>query len=164
MIREEFITASEVGLERLLAPLKDLPDELMDESISEARWSAKQTLIHILYWNTQVLLALELLYRGEHYDWESIGNINEINAREVAKRASEPYKRISSELRITHSTLMAAIELIPVEHFGKDGELPEWLPEIVCEHYAHHTPLVAKWAKKIRESGRGGSAGLPVLG
>lgn len=163
MIREEFITASELALERLLAPIKDLPIELMDEPLTEGKWSVKQLILHLTYWNTLTVRALEALYAGEEFDWSPYDDIDKLNEQIVSDRQPDPYRRIVAEFQIVHGTLMAAVERIPAERFSESGELPDWLVTHVPQHYLHHAPKLEAWAKKIRDSGRGGSTGLPVV-
>lgn len=163
MIREEFITAAELALERLLGPLNELPVELMDEPLADGKWSVKQLILHLTYWNMLTVRALEALYAGDEFDWTPYSAIDELNAQIIADQQQNPYRRIVAEFQIVHSTLIAAVERIPGERFGEDGELPEWLVVHVSRHYLHHAPLIETWAKKIRDAGRGGPAGLPVV-
>jgi len=163
MILQEFITASEIALDKLMSPLKELPDALMDEPIADGKWSVKQIILHLSYWDTLVVKALEALYQGEEFDWSPYGEIDRLNENIVLDRHDDPFKRVVAEFQIAHSTMMAAIERIPSERFGEGGELPDWLVERVPEHYLLHAPKVTTWAKKIRDEGRGGPTGLPVM-
>ena len=163
MTREEFITASEVAFERLISPLKDLPEDLMDEPIADGAWSVKQIILHLIYWDMLVVKALEALYQNIEFDWTPYGNTDELNKQIVSGKQDDLYARIETEFQIVHSALMAAIERIPIEHFGENGELPDWLLTHVPEHYNLHVPKVEAWAKKIRDEGRGGKTGLPVI-
>ena len=163
MTREEFITASEIALERLMAPLKELPPELMDEPIDDGKWSVKQLIIHLIYWDTLVVGALEALYAGDEFDWSPYGEPDELNKEIIADKQDTPYSRVTMEFQIVHSTLMAAIERIPEERFGENGDLPEWLVVRVPGHYEQHIETIESWAKKIRDEGRGGKTGLPVV-
>jgi hypothetical protein len=163
MTREEFTTASEIALDRLMTPLKELPEELMDEPIAEGKWSVKQMILHLTYWDTIVVRALEAFYQDSEFDWSQFEEADNFNATVIEGRQHEPYRRIATEFQIVHSTIMAAIERIPAKKFGEDGELPDWLPRRVPDHYMLHVPIVESWAKKIRDSGLGGPTGLPVV-
>ena len=163
MTREEFITASEIALERLMTPLKELPEELMDEPMAEGKWSAKQMILHLTYWGTIVVGALEAFYQDSEFNWTHFEDANEFNATVIDGRQHESYRRIASEFQIVHGTIMAAVERIPEEKLGADGELPDWLAHRVPDHYLRHIPLIESWTKKIRDSGRGGMTGLPVV-
>jgi hypothetical protein len=162
MTREEFITASEIALNRLLTPLKELPEALMDEPITEGKWSVMQMILHLTYWDTIVVRALEALYQGNEFDWSQFEEADNFNATVIDGRQHESCRRIATEFQIVHGTIMAAIERIPLENFC-DGELPDWLTHRVLDHYMLHVPIVEAWAKKIRDSGRGGITGLPVV-
>jgi hypothetical protein len=163
MTREEFITASEIALERLMTPLKELPEELMDEPIAEGKWSVKQMILHLTYWNIIVVRALEALYQDSEFDWSQFEEADNFNATVIEGRLHESYRRIATEFQIVHGTIIAAVERIPSEKFSEDGELPDWLTHRVPDHYMLHVPIVETWVKKIRDSGRGGIMGLPVV-
>jgi hypothetical protein len=163
MIREEFITASEIALEKLMTPLKELPEELMDEPIAEGKWSVKQMILHLAYWDIIVVRALEALFQDSEFDWSQFEEADNFNATVIEGRQHESYRRIATEFQIVHGTIIAAVERIPLEKFGDSGELPDWLTHRVPDHYMLHVPIVETWAKKIRDSGRGGMTGLPVV-
>ena len=135
----------------------------MNEPIEQGKWSVKEILLHLSYWDTLAVRALEALYAGDEFDWSPFDDTDELNAQILFDRQNDSYNRIAAEFQIIHSTLMAAVERIPAKRFGEHGELPDWLVVRVPEHYLQHAPKVAAWAKKIRDEGRGDSTGLPVV-
>jgi hypothetical protein len=150
MTREEFITAAEIGFEKLLSPTLGLPATRFEEPLAKGKWSLKDLAAHLAFWDSLTLRALEARLQGKSFDWARYADIDTKNAAAVEARRSYSAKQVMSELRITHSALMEAVRRVPDAQLLEDGEIPRWLDENVTAHYAQHAPLVAEWAARAK--------------
>lgn len=152
MIREEYITAAGAYFERLLMPIQELPDDRFDLPVAEGAESVHELFADLALRAERMVRALELLFHGKAYKPQAI----------VVKVAPE-FKRTLATFRIAHSTVIAALERVPLERFGEEGELPEWLLIEYLTPLETAAPRVDKWATAIRARGLGGVTGLPVI-
>jgi hypothetical protein len=154
MTREEFTYEAESALESFMNPVAQLKADLFWEPMSEGKLSFKDSLVELVQGNTLAVKALEALYHDRVFDWPRQNN--------VSPRTSEPYKRIVAELKITHSTVLAALERLP-ESKLKDKQIPEWLKETVLDRYLALASDAAVWISRIKKEGRAGPTSLPVI-
>jgi hypothetical protein len=146
MTREEYLTAAEIAFERLMSPTLGLYPAQMEAPMAAAKWSFKELAAHLIFWDGLVIRALETVNQGDVFDWSEYGDFEARNAAAVERQRSSPLKRVLSELRITHSTVMEALRRVPDEKLGEQGEIPMWLLDYVVDHYEHHRPQVEEWA------------------
>jgi hypothetical protein len=154
MTREEYVTASEIAFARLMRPTLGLPPAQMEEPMAEGKWSFKDLAAHLILWDGLVIRALEKINQGETFDWAPYADYDAQNAEAVARLHASPLKRVLSELRVTHSTVIEAVRRVPDEKLCENGEIPEWLLSNVPEHYEHHVPQVEEWVGRIEAESR----------
>ena len=154
MTREEFIVAAEIAFEKLMTPTRGLPLNLLEEPMTEGKWSFKDLSAHIIFWDELVVRALEELNYGRVFDWHPYMNFDQTNSQAIERMRMQSVKRVLSGLRLTHSTAMQAVQIVPDEKLLKDGTLPHFLTWIMIEHIEHHTPQVIAWAERMRQEGR----------
>ena len=150
MEREEFITATEIAFEKLMNPTRGLRPALLEEPMSEGKWSFKDMAAHLAFWNTVRIRALESANNDEEFDWSPYNGLaDKWNSQTIEENKNAPLKRVLNELRLTHSTLVEAFRRVPDEklaHYpvtrGKIMEAPD--------HYLHHLPDVEAWAARVR--------------
>ena len=154
MTREEWIVATEIAFEKLMTPTRGIPFDLMEEPIDDGGWSFLSLASHFTFWDSLVLRALEDLNHGRRFEWQLYADEEHWDAHARATARSQGYKRVLTELRLTHSTLTEAVRLVPDAKLLVNGEMPSWLIERVPAHYAQHTPQVEAWAVRLRREGR----------
>ena len=163
MTREEFMVAAEISFERLMTPTRGLPLELMEQPMTEGKWSFKDMAAHLIYWDELVVRALEEAYYGRVFDWKPYTDFDTLNAQAVERLRPQSVKRVLTALRLTHSTAMDAVRLVPEENLLQEGNIPRFLTWIMVGHVEHHIPQVEAWAERMRREGRA-PAPLPILG
>jgi hypothetical protein len=85
MEKEEYITASEIAFERLMDASRGLQASVLEESISEGKWSFKEIAIHFCFWNTILIRALENLNQDKDFDWQPYWNMDKRTRRNKAQ-------------------------------------------------------------------------------
>ena len=163
MTREEFIVAAEIAFEKLMTPTRGLPLNLLEEPLAEGKWSFKELLAHIIFWDELIVRALEELNYERAFDWKLYTDFDTVNAQAVARLRPQSVKRVLTELRLTHSAAMQAAQLVSDEKLLKEGNVPRFLTKIMVEHIEHHTPQVIEWAERMRKAGRAPEP-LKILG
>ena len=155
MTREEYITAVEIAFERLMSPTRGIHPQQMEKPLAEGKWSFKDLAAHLIFWDGLTIQALEKVNQGEEFDWIPFEDFDAQNSEAVTRLRGSPLKRVLGELRITHSTLVDAVQRVPEDRLCINGELPDWLISNVLEHYEHHRPQVEEWAARegIRAEG-----------
>lgn len=153
MIREEYITAAGVSLERLVLCVRDLPDDRFALPLGSDAESVHALFADLSARAERTVRALELLYQGVDFNVETMPSSAQAPA----------FKQTFANFRIGHTTLLAALERIPLARFSADGELPQWLLSHYLEPLQDSVPRVESWAGTLRSTGHAGPTGLPVI-
>jgi hypothetical protein len=154
MTFEEYITATEIALEKFLTFAKAVPPQLLAESLHEGKWSVRDVAAHLIYWDSLALRALEAVYAGEEPAAFPFEKRDAVNAEATAAQHTRKPERVLNELRITHSAVMEAAGRVPREKLCPQGEVPEWLVRVTLTHYAHHLPQIEEWAERMKREGK----------
>jgi hypothetical protein len=152
MTREEFLTAAEIAFERLMSPSRGLKPEQMEQPMGDGQWSLKELAAHLIFWNGLIVTALEARFHGELFDWSAYQDFDRLNAEAVGRMQGESLKRVLYELRVTHSAALEIVRRLTADKLLEDDQVPEWLCEIMLQHYEHHIPGVEAWAKRLKSA------------
>lgn len=163
MTREELIVAAEISFERLMTPTRGLPPNLMEEPMAAGEWSFKDLAAQFIFWDELAVRALEELNYGRAFDWSSYESDGHLDSEAVRRMKPQSVRRVLTELRLTHSTMMEALRRISEDKLLINAKIPKWLIEHSVERYERFTPQVEAWAKRMRSEGRA-LPPLPILG
>ncbi|MCB1059990.1 MAG: hypothetical protein KDB65_07155 [Calditrichaeota bacterium] len=153
MIREEYLTAAGAYFERLMLAVQDLPDDRLLLPLLNDTVSPRDLFADLNTRAEKTIRALELLYQGIDPEEEQ---------PHVETKLQEP-KRVLSNFRIAHSTVIAALERISDSRFGENGDLPEWMLHNYLTPLEEAVPKLEAWSKDLKSRGQAGPTGLPVI-
>lgn len=153
MIREEFTTAAGVWSERLLLAVQDLPEASFSQTLDSGGQTVHEQFAAQARRGERVVRALERLYQGLDFELSDA----------PARHAPQSFKQSLAAFRIAHSTVIAALERMPMERLTDNGELPTWLLEHYLLPMEQMVPTIETWSANLRARGHGGPTGLPVL-
>jgi len=153
MIREEFITAAGVWSERLLLAVQELPESSFTQTPDTGGKSVHELFAAQAQRGETTVRELERLFHGQDIDLSGT----------FATRQVDSIKKTLAGFRIAHSTVMAALERMPIERLMDNGEVPTWLLEQYLYPLEQMVPAIESWAADLRSRGHGGPTGLPVL-
>ncbi|MFC4559452.1 DinB family protein [Virgibacillus kekensis] len=122
--------------------LKEVPDAVLTEPIAPGKWSIKEIVGHMFYWDKFILERMvpdmkkgkTLIPFPDHdtYNAEATGYIDKFNPMEVMDVFAETRKKLSGELQAIDSTERFTI-------VNEPGDFsPEKLVAIFVEHDEHH--------------------------
>ncbi len=149
MSKQEFLIRFKQARTGFLAALEGLDErEASVTSNSGEGWpSIKDMVGHVAAWEREVLIADEMIKRGEESHLAKI-NQEEFNQAQAAHRRSWPLKQVRAELDLNYEALLMAWD----EYEGEDGPAgpPSWEPGQpgslwhLIEHQAEHGREIAR--------------------
>jgi len=115
------------------------------------RWSVREILAHMAFWNLYPLMELEYALGGRIANFEL--DDDTINDRNVEARLGFDFDMLRAEFDVTFQAVMSALEALPEEEFGPDSPLEGVLGETIdgtfanntYAHYALHRLQIESW-------------------
>lgn len=135
--------------------LNDVLDRVPEERRSEAgvcgRWSVREILAHMSFWNLYPLMELEYALGGRTAKFEL--DDDTINERNIEARLGFDFDMLRAEFDVTFQAVMGTLESLPEEEFGVDSPLGHVLGETIdgtfanntYAHYALHRLQIETW-------------------
>jgi hypothetical protein len=149
MSKQEFLNQFKQARANFLAALEGLDEReaSITSSTGEGWPSIKDMIGHIAAWEREVLIADEMIKRGEVSHLDTI-NKAEFNQAQVAHRRSWPLKQVRAELDLNYEALLMAWD----EYEGEDGPAGSatWEPGqpgslwTLVEHQKEHGQEIAR--------------------
>lgn len=133
----------------LMAALDGIPEERMTEPGAVGRWSIKDVLGHIAYWDGSSVPDILSVVAGKDPadgDGEGGEDFESINLREAAKRADWSLDQVRSELEENHRAVLDALEAADRAGVAID---PEVIDGNTYLHYDDHVPDILAWRERL---------------
>ena len=136
--------------------LNDVLDRVLPEHRDEpgvcGKWSIRQMLAHMSFWNLYPLMMLEYALGGRTFDFDHADD-EAVNVRNVAAREGFSFDTLRTEFDVTFQAVMSALEALPDEEFEPDSPLAQMLGDSVdgvfanntYAHYAEHRFQIEAW-------------------
>lgn len=122
----------------LLETLDGIPADRAAETGACGKWSVKDLVAHIAFWDGQAEISAQRQALGEpprELDWSAL------NEREAAASANRPYGEIWEELTTTHERVRAALSQLPALD-------PKAVGEDTFDHYEEHRAEIQAWRER----------------
>jgi hypothetical protein len=160
MTKDELLQKINASRQALLATLEKVPPERRAEPFSEGGWSVKDILVHLNYWEGQLVTMLFQLRSGAtpttlHFSGK---NVDEINAAWFLQGKTRSWEMAWSDFNgILNQLLRRVGEFSDIElnrpSFHprlKDRPLWEWIVGDSFEHEDEHRAAIQEWlARKM---------------
>lgn len=145
------LEASWAAFNASYAGLRD--DELSEPGVVD-RWSVKEIIAHVTWWEEEALEHLSLILAGGRPPRYSVkyGGIDAFNAEQTARRQDRSLDEIRREAEATHGRLLAYLATVPEEQFTRETRFRRRLRLDTYGHYPLHTAQISAW-RAGRESG-----------
>lgn len=123
------------------------------ESILFDKWSLKQILIHMVFWDTCIAENIAFLKKGQEPPF--YGKVNDFNQLSIEKGKNWDWKKTYHEFINAGKRLIGEYETLPEEKWDQKfwktkNSTPKKLLHIVTKHYSHeHLPEIIKVAKTL---------------
>jgi len=130
-----------------------LSDSQLTEAGVTGKWSVKDIIAHVTWWEEEALKHLPLIINGGRPPRYSVkyGGIDAFNALMMEQKRDLSLSEVLKQQDETHRRLIAYVQSVPAEQFTRETRFRRRLRLDTYSHYPKH-------AKAIRE-GRERSAG-----
>ena len=111
-------------------------------------WSAREILIHISGWHTEMIPALGRIARGEApYPAGTYDDFDAWNARFVERKRGVKLADVLAELDVSHRDFMRAAAAVPEPAFAPNGAARELFVGVGPGHYREHATQIQQWRR-----------------
>jgi hypothetical protein len=147
MNKTELIESIIIEHKKLEAALAKHSPELMDTSISADKWTVKETLVHITFWEQTLLSDYARWKREEHMvELQGQAGVDTVNADVLLKAKNISVQQALEDFAESFRQVVDWLEgLDPVEldrPFMYGMSLGEFIAEDTWKHYGEHLPLL----------------------
>jgi len=155
MNKAELLEQMRLGRQRLDAALARVDDDRWLTPELPGRWSIKDLLAHLGWWEEWIATIYATLLRGEnpyahHLDQKAV---DDLNAQALAKYHDQPLAEVRRQEESAYRNLLSVVENAPEEDLFDphrfawlQGELlAEWIINNAYGHYDEHLADVLRW-------------------
>jgi len=155
MTKTELLKQMRSGRQRLEAALARVGDDRWTTPELPNRWSIKDLLAHLGWWEGWIVGIYATLLRGEapyahHLDQKAV---DDLNAQALAKSHDQPLAEVRRQEEDAYRTLLSAVENAPEEDLFdprrfawlQGQTLAEWIINNAYGHYDEHLVDVLRW-------------------
>jgi hypothetical protein len=171
--QKRFLERLNASHQRLMQAIDGLEPEILCTAIIYNDWTVKDLLGHIVSWNDEFRIEIELILNGQHpgYQYLISGQLdfNEWNQRWIAEKREWSLQRIFDDLERDHQQQTELILRLKPKDFRRRGVTP-WRPAalhrpenptkketdsvdtLVTYHWRHsnqHAHQIEKWRKRV---------------
>ncbi len=135
--------------DRVHCAIRGLTPADVEAPLAPGKWSVRETVLHLCFWEHSIQQALESSSRGVPPRWEDNDREKdaEMNAEGHARFGSLPWPKALELLRTGRASLLAALDRIPADPADQwTGEhvLGRMLLD-VAPHERHHAEQIRRW-------------------
>jgi hypothetical protein len=162
MNKAELLEQMHAGRQRLDAALARVADDRWTTPELPGRWSIKDLLAHLGWWEGWIVDLYAALLRGEvpyarHLDQKAV---DDLNAQALAKYRDLPLAEVRRQEEDAYRNLLSVVEKAPEEDLFDperfawlQGErLAEWIANNSYGHYDEHMVDVGRWLGWFEQS------------
>src|SRR5215813_7106566 len=150
MTREQVLKRLNEAWLALKESYAGLPDWLLLEPGVTGKWSVRDILAHITWWEEEALKHLPLILKGGRPPRYSVkyGGINAFNALMTERKKDLSLAEVFKEQAETHQRLIDYIEKAPAEQIATETRFRRRIKLDAYSHYPIHAKAIREWRKK----------------
>ncbi len=139
----------------LLGALQGLAEEEMTRLPVAGDWSVRDIVAHILAWEEEAVMRLDLLAAERSQDIAWIGDEEELeawNARAHQRYGGLALAEVMRRLADVQERILASLESLSEERLTTDAgpaSVRQWLPNCTYAHEQEHCADILAWRRSI---------------
>jgi hypothetical protein len=153
--KQELLDTILAGREKLDDALAKVTDSQMTLAILHAKWTTKDLLGHLAFWEESAATLFTTLRMGQ--EPEPFPALDELNARQLAEWRTIPLAEVKTREKAAFERVLELIrsandtELFDPAHFPFTGgrAYEEFFRDNTCGHYEEHLASLNTWLKRI---------------
>jgi hypothetical protein len=153
--REEILRRLQTAHNGFEATLARLTPKQMLEPGVVGRWSVKDVLAHLVFWNAYPLAEIEAALNDESFEHPE-GTTDEINERVVAQHRTATLQAVREDYEATYSRLVEMVKHLPDEAFQAGSQMERILEDTIhgvlanntYEHWPIHAAQIREWIER----------------
>lgn len=132
-LRDDLCRDEEQGYEELVAAIRAVPRERLEEPILRDGWSVRDVVWHVACWHAECAHALERVRLGTYEGWEE--DTDALNERFLEEGRRHGLDTARAMLAAARNRMLQELWAFPGD---PPGEAVEWFVESGVEHYREH--------------------------
>jgi hypothetical protein len=133
----------------LLGALQGLTPGAADRPMGEGKWSARETVLHLLTRDLARLREMEAALQGRRASWETYDDatMSRVNAETLAPLRHLPWDEALRLMHAKRQELLEALESVPEEpaEVWQEPHAFGWMFQRLPGHDRHHAEIVRQW-------------------
>lgn len=136
----------------VLAAIHGLTPAAANAPMGEGRWSARETVLHLVTRDQARLQEFETTLRGQTASWQGLEDpeMRPINEDLMAPLRPLDWEEAVRQLHRSRSLLMEAVETVPdePEEVWSQAHAFGWMLHALSPHDRHHAEVIKRWRTK----------------
>jgi len=127
-----------------------LSDSQLTEAGVTGKWSVKDIIAHVTWWEEEALKHLPLIINGGRPPRYSVkyGGIDAFNALMMEQKRDLSLSEVLKQQDETHRRLIAYVQSVPAEQFTRETRFRRRLRLDTYSHYPKHAKAIREWRER----------------
>ena len=123
--------------------------EMLEPGVTE-KWSVRDIIAHVTWWDEEALKHLPLIFEGGRPPRYSVtyGGIDAFNAMMTEQKRDLSLAEVREQFVETHHRLVAYLRSVPAEHLIGDTRFRRRLRLDTYGHYPLHAQAIREWRER----------------
>ena len=143
-----FIDDAQSAYNEVLMAIDGLTSEEMARCDTIGKWSAKDVISHISFWDGEALKGLAVWRLGHEYDWSYANEYLKFNDVWYEATKQLDLNRVIQNFNLTRHAVLSDIAAIPEEVWQNRG-IPKWLNGLLIEHNNWHLAKLQEYRRSL---------------
>ncbi len=158
MNKSEIINRLQTSRQNFNEAIQDLPQESLEEPGVLDNWSIKDILIHLTFWEAELIKLLWQTSQGQKPTSAHFGasTVDELNERWYLENRARPFERVLADFQGIRKQTLRRIETFKESDLKnprrfrwlQDQPLWEWIAADSFEHEEEHAEQIRVWRER----------------
>ncbi len=150
MNKGQLLNKLELAWAAFNASYAGLTDEQMLQPGVMEKWSVRDILAHVSWWEAEALKHLPQILQGAHPPRYSVvyGGIDAFNAQMTELKRGLSLTEVREQVTETHRKLVEYLQSVPEEQFTTETRFRHRLRLDTYSHYPLHTRAIWEWRQE----------------
>jgi len=144
-----FIDDAKTAYDQVLVAIDGLTAEEMTREGTIGKWSARDVLSHMSFWDGEALKGFAIWRMGHDYDWTFAKEYSKINDTWFEATKKLDVNQVIQNFNLPRHAVLSDIANVPDEIWQKRGGIPKWLNFLLVEHNNHHLAKLQEYRKSL---------------
>lgn len=144
-----FVDDAKAAYDQVLAAIDGLTVEEMTRENTIGKWSARDVVSHMSFWDGETLKGFAIWRTGHDFDWAYAKEYLKLNEAWHDANKHLDVNQVIQNFNLTRHAILSDIAGVPDDIWQKRGGVPSWLNGILIKHSNWHLAKLQAYRESL---------------